>query len=112
MCDCNRKSCGVSVDIDNVDHVPLNAIKLEETVTYECHAQSKRFVFTMNDPTEHVDNSNGMYKAGCALDAPRALLPSIVGRPKSVAMDLKDNNVGDEAQGNRSESQIRDGWLQ
>ena len=53
-----------------------------------------------------------MYKAGCALDAPRALLPSIVGRPKSVGMDLKDNNVGDEAQGNRSESQIRDGWLQ
>ena len=41
MCDCNRKSCGVSVDIDNVDHVPLNAIKLEETVTYECHVQSQ-----------------------------------------------------------------------
>ena len=40
MCDCNRKSCGVSVDIDNVDHVPLNAIKLEETVTHECHVQS------------------------------------------------------------------------
>ena len=112
MWDCNRKSCGVSIDIDSVDHVPLNAIKLEETETYECHAQSKRLVLTMKDPTEHVDNSNGMYKAGFAQDDPRALLPSIVGRPKSVGMDQKDNNVGDEAQGNRSETQIRDGWQQ
>ena len=41
VCDCNRKSCGVPVDIDKVDHVPLNAIKLEEPVTYECHVQSQ-----------------------------------------------------------------------
>ena len=35
----NSKSCGVSVAIDNVDHVPSNAIEFEETVTYECHVQ-------------------------------------------------------------------------
>ena len=35
----NNKSCGVSVAIDNADHVSSNAIKLEETVTYECHVQ-------------------------------------------------------------------------
>ena len=35
----NSKSRGVSVAIDNVDHVLSNAIKFEETVTYECHVQ-------------------------------------------------------------------------
>ena len=29
----------LSVAIDNVDHVLSNAIKFEETVTYECHVQ-------------------------------------------------------------------------
>ncbi len=50
-----------------------------------------------------VDNGSGMCKAGFAGDdAPRAVFPSIVGRPKHpgimVGMDQKDAYVGDEAQ--------------
>ena len=42
MCDCNRKSCGVSVDTDNVEHVMSKAIKIEETVIYKCQVQRCR----------------------------------------------------------------------
>jgi len=53
-----------------------------------------------------VDNGSGMCKAGFAGDdAPRAVFPSIVGRPKMpgimVGMDSKDSYVGDEAQSRR-----------
>ena len=53
-----------------------------------------------------VDNGSGMCKAGFAGDdAPRAVFPSIVGRPKMpgimVGMDEKDSYVGDEAQSKR-----------
>lgn len=49
-----------------------------------------------------VDNGSGMCKAGMAGDdAPRAVFPSIVGRPKMpgimVGVDQKDCFVGDEA---------------
>jgi len=50
-----------------------------------------------------VDNGSGMCKAGFAGDdAPRAVFPSIIGRPKMpgvmVGMDNKDSYVGEEAQ--------------
>jgi len=53
-----------------------------------------------------VDNGSGMCKAGFAGDdAPRAVFPSIIGRPKHpgimVGMDQKDAYVGDEAQTRR-----------
>ncbi|KAJ7326962.1 hypothetical protein JRQ81_016721, partial [Phrynocephalus forsythii] len=47
-----------------------------------------------------IDNGSGMCKAGFAgEDAPRAVFPSIVGRPHHqgvmVGMGQKDNYVGD-----------------
>jgi len=53
-----------------------------------------------------IDNGSGMCKAGFAGDdAPRAVFPSIVGRPRFVnimpGMDQKDTYVGEEAQAKR-----------
>ena len=54
-----------------------------------------------------VDNGSGMCKAGFAGDdAPRAVFPSIIGRPRQpgvmVGMGQKDSYVGNEAQSLRS----------
>jgi actin len=52
------------------------------------------------------DNGSGVVKAGMAgEDAPRAIFPSIVGRPKSpgviIGVEAKDEYLGDEAQQKR-----------
>ena len=36
--DCNRRSCGVPIAIDNADHEPSSSVKFNETVTYEGHS--------------------------------------------------------------------------
>jgi len=53
-----------------------------------------------------IDNGSGMVKAGFAGDdAPRAVFPSLVGRPRHInimpGMATKDTFVGDEAQSRR-----------
>ncbi|KAH8287578.1 hypothetical protein KR054_010444, partial [Drosophila jambulina] len=63
-------------------------------------------------PALVVDNGSGTLKAGFAGDdAPRALFPSMIGRPRhqgmNVGLDQKDTYVGDEAQFKRNVLSLR-----
>ena len=53
-----------------------------------------------------IDNGSGVVKAGFSgEDAPRAIFPSIIGRPKNpgaiIGVEAKDEYIGDEAQQKR-----------
>jgi len=53
-----------------------------------------------------IDNGSGVVKAGFSgEDAPRAIFPSIIGRPKNpgviIGLEAKDEYIGDEAQQKR-----------
>merc|ERR1712072_994250 len=71
--------------------------------------KKKHFRYNMGEEEQTalvVDNGSGMVKAGFSGDdAPRAVFPSIVGRPKvkstMVGSENKDVYVGDEAQAKR-----------
>merc|ERR1711936_133262 len=88
----------------DVSHLPL---KTQTFVSFIFNCQQTQTKMCDEDVAALVvDNGSGMCKAGFAGDdAPRAVFPSIVGRPRHqgvmVGMGQKDVYVGDEAQSKR-----------
>merc|ERR1711962_600760 len=83
---------------------------IKELLLYFVSSQSQSKPVKMCDDEEAaamvIDNGSGMVKCGFAGDdAPRAVFPSVIGRPRHVSvmvgMGNKDAYVGDEAQSKR-----------
>ncbi|KAJ7814430.1 actin-2 [Mycena olivaceomarginata] len=85
-----------------------SAESYQPTVIYFHCSSSILLLLIMDDEVAAlvIDNGSGMCKAGFAgEDAPRAVFPSIVGRPRQagvmVGFGNKDSYIGDEAQAKR-----------
>merc|ERR1712198_211895 len=84
---------------------------ISEILSFSCRSSTTQTLSaTMCDDEEAaamvIDNGSGMVKCGFAGDdAPRAVFPSVIGRPRHVSvmvgMGNKDSYVGDEAMGKR-----------
>ena len=97
------------IGLTAIDDFKAGAVSSPVSETLGCTVYLSSSFTIMDDEEVQalvVDNGSGMCKAGFAGDdAPRAVFPSIVGRPKHpgimVGMDQKDAYVGDEAQSKR-----------